>query len=207
MKMKTLRIFILCTIFFCLGICSTTTFLACKSSKTNSSEQAIEFTDLLKKIAIPSSADYNCHGERFLADSNTFVSWETDGVDEFHGHPVTSGLGGLGREGTIFIHFDEASMTKVLHKTVTETPWNISWSGTFHLIYAVYLEANVSVQDYINIVEYIQMKKMGKVINNNDSTWMEILIPGYKKLWMNVNEDFGNSQGIIRLAFVFDTAN
>lgn len=204
MNKKIFQALVLCTILFSLCINSVLVFENVKKqTQVASYPKAIEFDDLLKYIAIPDSVDYNCHGERFLADSNTFVTWKTDGVNDFHGEPVSGGLGGLGREGTLFIHFEGKPMTKVLRKTIEETPWNISWSGTFHLVFAVYLTADVSTQDYVNIAEYIQMKKRGSKINSN-SNWMKLSIPGYKTLWMNIDEDFGNSLGTIRLAFVFE---
>lgn len=173
--------------------------------------RGVEFSDLLKEIALPKSCRCTVHDERFLAEPGTFVDWETDGVSEVPSSSIVSGLGGLGRIGSLYIRFDGKSMTKVLHKVVEEVPWGISWSGTFHLVYGIYLSAAVSSRDYVSIVNYIEKKKWGKVIKipevsgeECNSTWVEIRIPGYRTMWMNDLEDFGNSCGSVHLTFVFE---
>lgn len=189
--------------------------LAAKSFVWSGSFNAIEFVELLKKIAIPEKAEYTNHGQRFLAEPGTVVEWETVGVNpEMRFPPVTGGLGGIGRTGHVYIHFDGKSMTNVLEKVVEESPWNISWSGTFHLVNGVYLGAGVDAEDYINIPKFLEKKKLAKGVDIPEtsgvecySRWFEIRIPSYKPMWMNVIEDCGNRFCVIQIAFVFEKSD
>lgn len=218
MNSKMFKIF-LCVFFFCLGFGVAFGFLTFSQTLSDDGEKpdaaakmyrSVEFDDLLKRIAIPDTAGYSVHGERFLAESNTFVEWETEGVKDFQGPAITNGLGGVGRRGSVYIHFNGESMTKSLRKVVEEEPWGISWSGTFHMVFAVYLTAGISMQDYIDIADYLLAKGWGTTWDNPDpekkyeSTWMKVTIPGYRPLWMNVENDFGNSYGTLQLGFIYE---